>query len=484
MAPGRQSELRFEIEVDRRPASTDVPNDIVGNGSFIFGPSVLPAIGYRRAYEIDDPGERRRRGLPERAARPPRAPELATWDVVVTAPADQTVVAPGIVRGAGESDGRRWTRFAMDRPAQPILTFASARYAIAHARVREIDVEVLYHPAHAANVPRVLEAATRSLEYCIREYGPYPYPALRIAETPAYDDRFGGYAVPGVVYLTEDRAFLTDLRDPDRIDIVTKRTAHEVAHQWWGHQVTPPSGPGASAVVETIARYTELMVLKERYGPAVLRPVLEVERGRYLAGRRGEVEPPLARVEDQAYVYYAKGGIVLTALQGLIGEERVNGALCEMVTRARTGGAPVTARDLGDALARATPPEHRAQLDEWWNRIVLDDVRVVSAHATPMTDGRFRVEARIDGTRSELVEGRETPLAMEGTVEVAIYAEHPDRSAAAPLAVTTHSLHGTPAGLAIAVDGKPAYVVVDPHVRRIDRNPEDNVRAVEARALR
>jgi hypothetical protein len=314
LPPGATAELAFEVEVDRRPAAVSVLNDVVANGTFVFGPEVLPAIGYRRGYEIDDPAERRRRALPEQVVPAPRAPELATYDMTVIGPADQAVVAPGVVVGYGVDGARRWTRFAVDHPVQPILAFASARYAVARATAAGVDIEVLHHPGHAANVPRILEAAARSLEYCVREFGPYPYRALRIAETPAYDERFGGYALPGVIYLTEDRAFLTDQRDPARIDIVTKRTAHEVAHQWFGHQAVPPEGPGASAVVETPARYVELMVLKERYGAASLRPVLSVELGRYLSGRRGEAEVPLERVEDQAYLYYAKGALVMAAL--------------------------------------------------------------------------------------------------------------------------------------------------------------------------
>ena len=478
MAPGASGELAFALEVDRGPASVGVEHDIVGNGSFVFGASVLPALGYRRAYEIDDPVERRRRGLPEQAVRPPSEPHLATFDLVVTAPADQVIVAPGIVRETGVTDGRGFTRFSVDRPVQPILAVAAARYAIARTRVGEIDVEVLHHPGHAVNVARIVAAAARSLEYCIRAYGPYPYPTLRIAETPAYDDRFGGYALPGVVYLTEDRAFLTDQRDASRTDIVTKRTAHEVAHQWWGHQAAPAAGPGASAVVETTARYTELMVLKERYGEAAVRPTLVVELGRYLAGRRGEAEVPLDRVENQAYIYYAKGALVMTALQALIGEARVNEGLRSVIARVNAGGSQPTASDLGDALRAVTPAEHRAQLEEWWSGVVLYDLRVASARAARLADGRFRVDARIEGTRTERVEGAETTRPIADAVEIAVYADHPDRSDAPPLYVGRHDVHGT-ADVSVTVSAEPRYVVVDPNLRRIDRNPDDNLRRVE-----
>ena len=479
LAPGAEARLEFDLVVERRGAAASVAHDILPNGSLIIGPTVLPALGYQHATELDDPSERRRQGLPAKAEPPVRAPELASYEYVVSTPADQVAVAPGVVREVRVEHGRRVVRTSVDRPVPPHLFVAAARYAVARAHAGPVLVEVLHHPDHAANVPRILDAATRSLEYFAARFGPYPYPALRIAEVPSYDDRFGGFALPGVVYFTEDRGFLTDLRDERRVDIVTKRTAHEVAHQWWGHQVVPADADGASAIVETLARYSELLILKERHGEAALRPVLQEELRRYLSGRAGEAEAPLDRVDDQAYVYYAKGAVVMMALRDLIGEERVNGALRALVDQARAGDVP-DAADLLAHLQAATPADHRSRLDDWFRRIVLDDLRVVSAESAPLPGGRHRVTARVEASRV-LVEGRnETALPMEGEVDVAVYAAHPDRSDAPPLHRERVRLDG-PRDLAFEVSGVSAYVAIDPDVRRLDRNPDDNVRAVEVR---
>jgi ABC-2 type transport system permease protein len=480
LAPGARVELAFDLAVERRGATSDVEHDILDNGSFIMGPSVLPTLGYRRGYELTDEAERRRQGLPERTVPPVQEPDLTTFELTVSTPGDQLAVAPGIVRETWEKDGRRLTRFSVDHPVQPLFVVSAARYTVTRARHGSIDIEVLHHPAHGANVGRILEAATRTLEYCTTQFGPYPFPQLRIAEVPGYDGRFGALALPGVVYFTEDRGFLTDLRDEGRIDIVTKRTAHEVAHQWWGHQVIPPGAPGSSAIVETLARYSELMVLKERYGEASLRPVLQVELGKYLSGRTGEEEVPLDRVEEQAWLSYAKGALVMTALQELIGEARVNGALRALVEQAKSGGPAPTARDLIEHLRRATPAEHHALLDEWWSQTVLYDLSVTSATATRLPDGRYRVDAKLDATKAAVREGQETALAMDDSLEVAIYAEYPNGSATSPppLATIRHVISG-PTELSLIVDRLPGYIAIDPRLRRIDRNPNDNVRKLE-----
>jgi ABC-2 type transport system permease protein len=222
------------------------------------------------------------------------------------------------------------------------------------------------------------------------------------------------------------------------------------------------------------------MVLKERDGVDALRRVLAVERGRYLAGRRGEAEPSLAMVEDEAYIYYAKGALVMSALSSLIGETAVNGALREIVSRARSGSGGTTSRELLEALARATPQQHLPRLDEWWNRIVLDDLGVVSAHATPLAGGRYRVDARVRRARSEITSGGENTIAGGEEIEIAVYAAHPDRAQSA-LAVATVPVNGE-ADVSILVAERPEYVEIDPRLLRIDRNPDDNLRRIETLA--
>lgn len=217
------------------------------------------------------------------------------------------------------------------------------------------------------------------------------------------------------------------------------------------------------------------MILKERYGAEALKPVLRVELGRYLSGRTGEQEVPLERVDDQPYLCYAKGALVMTALHDLIGETRLNGALRALLAQAKAGGRAPTVADLVEHLRRATPAEHHALLDEWWSQSVLYDLRIAAATATRLPDGRWRVEARVDAARTEVREGQETALAMNDTLDVALYAESPDGP---PLAVARHAIRGT-TDLSFIVEQRPGYVAIDPELRRIDRNPGNNARKVE-----
>ena len=48
-------------------------------------------------------------------------------------------------------------------------------------------------------------------------------------------------------------------------------TAHEVAHQWWAHQVMGGNVQGSTMMSESLAQYTALMVMKHEYGPAQMK---------------------------------------------------------------------------------------------------------------------------------------------------------------------------------------------------------------------
>lgn len=207
--------------------------------------------------------------------------------------------------------------------------------------------------------------------------------------------------------------------------------------------------------------------------------MLQVELGEYLSGRTGEEEVALDHVEDQAWLSYAKGALVMTALHDLIGEERVNGALRALVAQAKAGGPAPTVRVLIEHLRRVTPAENHALLDEWWNQTVLYDLSVTSATATRLPDGRYRVDARVDATRTAVQKCEETSLAMDDSLEVAVYAEYPNGTATtSPLSTARYVIRG-PTDLSIVVDHQPGYIAIDPHLRRIDRNPNNNVRKVE-----
>ena len=136
-----------------------------------------------------------------------------------------------------------------------------------------------------------------------------------------------------------------DMRDPEALDMVTMLTAHEIAHQWWGHQVLGARMQGASLLYETLAQYSALMVLRRLRGEDKIRRFLQFQLDRYLSGRRTQVlaEEPLVSVEIGQDHIYGKGAIALYLLQRRIGEDAVNRALRRFVDRTVSPLRPIRA---------------------------------------------------------------------------------------------------------------------------------------------
>ncbi|HEV7242178.1 MAG TPA: M1 family aminopeptidase [Thermoanaerobaculia bacterium] len=468
LQPGAHTTLRFDVNYPNRGFVSSDAN-VVENGSYLMSFMAFPSIGYRWTYEIEDPRERRRLGLGASSA--PDQPEIAAtdWvdlDLTVSTARDQIAIAPGRLLRDWQQDGRRFFRYKTDKPILNIFSIASARYAVKKETHGGVALELYYHPGHDVNAERILRASKDTLAHLSEAFGPYPHSHLRIVEVPAHW-QFGGFATPGVIFLNETRGFLIDARDPRRLDLVYRRVAHEVAHQWWGHTVSAASGPGATTITESLTKYSELLMLEREHGREAVRESLTHELDRYLSGRTGETdkEPPLARAGRQSYLYYPKGAIVMYAIKDLIGEKAVNDALRTFV---REQGGPHRNPTMTGLLQ--TLPRHPL-IDEWMNDVVLYDLELESANARKLADGRYEVKMRVSATKQREA-GPKLPL--RESIDIGMFSEEN-----IPLYVAKHPLKDGLNEVTVIVAKEPAFAAVDPYVTRIDRNRFDNGRDVE-----
>ena len=377
------------------------------NGTFLDS-DYLPGLGYARQSELVDDEVRRKHQLPPRERSldldDPAAPannyithdaDRIRFEATVSTSADQRVIAPG---SAGARSGPRaagatsttWRngRSSTSSPSSPGGTWSSATPGTA------IALEIAHHPEHTYDLPRMFRGMKDGLEYFSRNFGPYQHPVLRIVEFPGYATFAQSFS--STVPFSESIGFIAEVQKnkPDAIDYPLYVTAHEVAHHWWGHQVLSADSQGMTALVETLAQYSALMVMKHAYGPQAMRRFLRYELDRYLSGRSAEKkkELPLLRVEDQGYIHYSKGSLVMYGLQDLIGEDAVNQALRELVQQYGDRGAPYpTARVLVAALRRHTPEQFQYYLTDQFEEITLYENRVHSASARHRSDGRYDV---------------------------------------------------------------------------------------------
>ena len=507
MAPGEARRVSFETVLQQRGfRNRDNEQQIVGNGTFLLDQAFAPQIGVSRDAFLRDRDKRRRFGLKPIDIRPPtladdaarrfnalrRDADFVRTDVTVITDADQTPIAPGYRTVDVTANGRRTARFVSEAPILPIISVQSARYAERRSSWNGIDLVVYFDPKHVWNVDRMLDVLKAGLAYDTAAFGPYQFRQVRIIEFPDYA-RFA-ISLPNTVPYSEGIGFIlkppTEPRTSDKIDMVTYVTAHELAHQWWAHQETPSEQQGAAAITETLSQYTALMLMERLYGPEQIRRFLKYELDRYLRGRGTDNrdELPLLRVENQPYIHYAKGSLVMYRLKDELGEATVNRALRRFLEAFRLKGAPFArSTDFLAILREEAGPDARRQalITDLWERIFLYDLKTPAATAVRRADGRWDVTLKLSARKlSADGKGKEGPAPLAETMDVGVFARKPGSkgfTGADVLAMQRVTVHGGEQSLTLTVAKPPKWAGVDPYNKLIDRNADDNLASVGGR---
>jgi ABC-type transport system involved in multi-copper enzyme maturation permease subunit len=495
LEPGDSLWLAFDVGIRQRGfPNSDIPTDVVGNGTS-FNRTKMPIVGYQPLFELSNPDARARLGLPERppvpgpddaAAREHRwqvhDSDLVHVDAILGTSADQIAITPGILRRSWTENGRRYFHYVTETPIAFGGTIASAEYDVLEDRWNDVALRIFHHPAHGANLDRMVRGMKAALEYLTAQFGPYPYSDLAIVEVP----RYGGFgsAHPHTIAFTED-VFFSRVREGE-VDQPFYGTAHEVAHTWWGGMVRGAGVRGAKFLSESLANYSAMMVTEKTYGPEAARKVYEFQMDRYFRGRAEQShEVPVLQVEEQAYVAYRRGAIALYTLRDRIGEEAVNGALRRYFEKYEGAGPPYpTSLDLYAELQAATPDSLHGLLEDLFATITLWDVRAERATVQPTDTGEYEVTLTVGAkkVRADSI-GREREVPMDEWVEIGVFAAGGGDELGEPLYLERHRIRRGEQTIRITVPREPARAGIDPYRKLIDRQRDDNVVGVEIAPL-
>ncbi|MCA0174953.1 MAG: aminopeptidase [Proteobacteria bacterium] len=502
MQPGEQRTLRFaSVLAQQGFAAEEQLTSLVANGSFVNNMQISPLLGMDRSGLLQDRHKRRKYGLePELrmakleddAARAHhylrKDSDWVTADLTVQTDADQTPVVPGNLVSDTTAAGRRTLHTRSEVPIQHFFSMQSARYAEGKASWTSpagetVPIAVYHHPAHAHNVPLMLAAVQESLTLFSRLYSPYQFHQARIIEFPAYAGFAQAFAA--TVPYSEGIGFIQNQQPgSDRIDLVTYVTAHEFAHQWWAHQVIGADMQGSTLLSETFAQYSALRVMEQQHGPAMMRQFLKYELDSYLRARGSEVleELPLARVENQPYIHYRKGALVMWTAKELLGADVVDAALRRLIQRFAFQAAPYPRSSDFIALLReeAGPDARRQQLiTDLFEKITLVDMRAENPSAKKLADGRWEVRFTVNGRKLYADgQGKETEAPLDEPFDIGVFSAEPGKPGFKPTDVLHSERRVFKTGAAevvLVVKARPTHVGVDPQNTRIDRNSADNV---------
>lgn len=520
--PNAESELAYEFTYQSQgfTNSADMSSPVVANGTFMNS-EILPSLGYDRNRELPEENTRKQYGLEKRPRMADRSDlksrannyisrdsDWISLESIVSTSPDQIAVVPGYLQREWNENGRRYFHYKTDGRILNFFSVLSARYQVRRDTWRglvsfgkldeplpgakplspedraklmegseqDVQIEVYYHPGHEYNIDEMVEGIKASLDYYTKNFGPYQHRQARILEFPRYASFAQSF--PNTIPYSEGVGFVARVNpnDPDDIDYPYYITAHEIAHQWWAHQVIGGNVRGATLMSETLSQYSALMVMKRKVGEGQMRKFLKYELDRYLAGRGQErdEELPLAQNENQQYIHYNKGSLVMYGLQDYIGEERVNRALARYIRQAAYQEPPYTeSNELVTLLREETPEEYRYLIEDMFEQITLFDNRVLEAKVVKQ-DEKYLATVKVLGMKVR-PDGSGADQEIPANDWIDLGGLDAEGKPLQPFEKV--KLVSGEQTFQISFDKMPTKVGIDPLLKLIDRDPSDNVKA-------
>jgi ABC-2 type transport system permease protein len=505
LQPGDSLQMNFEIQIKPRGFSnTGVDVSVAANGSHLTS-GRMPVIGYQDDRRLRDARDRSTHGLTPRAERPSlydaaarndtRHAEQIDFEAIVGTTRGQIGVAPGALRRTWTIGDRQYFHYATNAPIHNDYAFFSARYAVREAHwiphspqsgqtfpipgsqptVKPVTIQIFYHPAHDANVERMVKSAQASLAYYSREFGPYPYSHFRVLERPGPGR--GMHADPMTIDYQEGYSLMNPR--PAGLDLPYHIMAHEVAHQWWGLFLSPAEVEGDGVLVESLATYSAMQVVERTLGYEHLLRYLSQMRLEYEVPR-SRAAPPLLRANNR-FMNYRKGPFALYALRNYIGKNRVNDALRRML-REYTPNPPLpTTLDFYRELQAVTPDTLQTLLHDLFAANTFWELETQTATAKQLKEGTWQVTLEVEARKMTVDSiGRETNVPMKDWIEIGVYAPTATgRKSEKALYLQKLRIGTGKQTIILTVPEQPGRVGIDPNHLMIDLNPGDNTKKVK-----
>ena len=479
--------------------------ELVYNGTFLNN-DFFPSFGYSPQGELTSDQDRKKYDLPIKDYSLPE--QTDTWGqsnllfnddadyitfegTVSTAP-DQIAILPGYFQKEWEENGRKYYSYKMTGELDFFYNISSARYAV-HKEVwsgkngEKVAIEIFHHPSHTYNLDHFVNGVKKSLDYFSENYGPYQYEQMRVLEFPRYSTFAQSF--PNTVPYAESFGWVADFSDPEDLDYAFTVTAHEVAHQWWGHQITPSATRGSNQISESMAEYSSLMVMKKEYGVDAMQEFLKRELDNYLRSRANEskFEKTLMDNDNQAYVWYRKGGLILYALQDLIGEAQLNKGFKAYTEAARfRPEAPFTTTlEWYGYMDSVTPDSLKYYLEDSFKKITLYSNKVTEATYKKLAEDSYEVTLSIESTKSyfdgngKLLEEPQQANLLEIGIFDSEAKNDKGMTAKVPLVLEKQWIKPGKSTLTFTTNKLPRKAGIDPYNKMIDRVPDDNLIPVE-----
>ncbi|MBL0340318.1 MAG: hypothetical protein IPP71_04955 [Bacteroidetes bacterium] len=215
-----------------------------------------------------------------------------------------------------------------------------------------------------------------------------------------------------------------------------------------------------------------------------MKKFLKYEMDKYLRerGRERLKELPLMLVENQGYIHYNKGSLVMYYLREMIGEDNVNKSLRKLLTDFGYKEPPYpTSHHAVDAFIENTPDSLKYLITDLFETITLFNNRALEANAGKTTDGKYALSLKVQSQKYRADSlGKETEIPVSDWIEIGVYAEPQENKKQGDLIyLQKHFISKKETQFTLILDRKPYEAGIDPINKIVDVVGDDNTKKVD-----
>ncbi len=375
-----------------------LPSGIVLTGR---NPWFVPVLGYvdsvgvddKNRYEPRDPGPHFFEGITDAGIDR----SLLDTRIRIDVPDEYHALSMGVSVSEQTQNGRRITEWQSDYPVR-VFNVVAARWT---SKKGESSV-IYYNPKHYYNIDSMLLALDSARKYYSEWFGPYVWKELRMSEFPALSMYARGnptniFFSEGIGFLTKDAEDVAGAFGLSAFGI----TAHEAAHQWWGHMLSPGDGPGGILLAEGMANFSTLCLVEKVKGDAERRMLARQIETYYGENRFVTSERPLARSEffrpaDET-VIYDKGGWVFWMMMNHLGKGKMFEGLTSFISNWHKGPDHPVMQDFVAHMRNysSNPQAYDEFVQQWIFEVKMPEYRFLTKPQKEKTQQGWQVKAQI-----------------------------------------------------------------------------------------
>ena len=359
----RQLKTQFEVK-QAKLWPTQGHQIITPEFSYIRSVPLLPTLGYQRNYELGDEKLRLDYGLPLYVKTPPsklfnttyQAPdsyERITMKSKVTTAVGYQVVSQGkntehIIEGQ-----RAVFKFQTTVPINNLPAWMSFPFGATELIYEGVKLQVFTKSrATEADQDAVkvnLQAMSDTLSWFKSNLNAYKGSKLSLIDSTGFGGT--GYALPEIILIDNKVGFRAKPSEGAGFDQRYRRAVHETAHQWFGHDIGNSVPEDSAFLIESLAKYIELVVIEKRYGKKAVDALVKYETQRYQQASRLDISTKQALVDSsKSYDQYSKATLVFAKLRNEFGDAVIVTALKSVWQKYAFPNRPATSMDFIRAL--------------------------------------------------------------------------------------------------------------------------------------